>query len=240
MDVAKLIHLLHAQSLHFTRLDCFADRFEGALPRKFVEELHQNEEERRREHAELFDVMREQGYERSSPTKLYQDIRRQSAVNCWHQNEHESAGMWSQYLKSDDGVAVRSTYARLIDSFDQSNDDIICVGLVNYIDFEHGSIENFNNVLLPTLHKRSSFQHERELRAVVVGAYREDDRHILNLYEFPEEGADYSVDLDRLIDGVYVAPGASGWFKSVIESVVKKYGLKVSVRQSSLDAEPLW
>ena len=36
-----------------------------------------------------------------------------TAVNCWHINEHESAAMWDLYLKSNEGIAIQSTYQKL-------------------------------------------------------------------------------------------------------------------------------
>ena len=39
-----------------------------------------------------------------------------NAINCWHMNDHESAAMWKLYLKSNEGIAVQSTYETLRDS----------------------------------------------------------------------------------------------------------------------------
>jgi hypothetical protein len=41
---------------------------------------------------------------------------RYSAINCWHTNEHESAAMWKLCLKSDEEIAVQSTYEKVRDS----------------------------------------------------------------------------------------------------------------------------
>ena len=55
------------------------------------------------------------------------------AVNCWHENEHESAAMWKLYIKSVEGIAIQSTYSKLKKSF--INDEIIFIGKVKYIDY---------------------------------------------------------------------------------------------------------
>ena len=44
------------------------------------------------------------------------------AINCWHMNDFESEAMWKLYLKSNEGIAIQSTYQRLIDSL--SNTDL--------------------------------------------------------------------------------------------------------------------
>jgi hypothetical protein len=242
-DLAKLVFLLHTKSLHFTRLDCFEDRFEGALPKRYVEGLREARDEDRAKHPELWKTLESFGQVTTSATQAYQESRPRTAVNCWHQNEYESAAMWSQYVRSSDGVAIRSTYRRLINAFDAEDDSLlILIGMVQYIDYDNDVIENFNNALLPVLHKRASFRHEHELRAVALGSTRhgEDKGLCLDLREFPKVGIDVAVDLNQLLDAIYVAPGAPGWFRLSVESVVSRYGLAVPVKQSSLDDEPLW
>jgi len=46
-----------------------------------------------------------------------------NAINCWHMNDHESAAMWKLYLKSDEGIAIQSTYRKLKDAI--TDDDEI-------------------------------------------------------------------------------------------------------------------
>ncbi|MFO0901010.1 MAG: hypothetical protein U0836_26575 [Pirellulales bacterium] len=38
-------------------------------------------------------------------------------ITSWHQNAYESAAMWRLYLKSDEGIALKTTIQRLQDSF---------------------------------------------------------------------------------------------------------------------------
>jgi hypothetical protein len=243
MDLAKLVFMLQTKSLHFTRLDCFDDRFEGALPKRYVESVRQARDEHRTKNPELWKTLEEFGQVKASATQEYQESRPRTAVNCWHQNEHESAAMWSQYVKSSDGVAIRSTYKKLINAFDAEDDTVLVfVGMVRYIDYDKDVIDKFNNMLLPITHKRASFSHEQELRAVALGSVRHGDgkRISLDLREFPKSGIDIEVDLHQLLDAIYVAPGAPEWFRSAVESVVERYGCAVAVKQSSLDDEPLW
>lgn len=55
-------------------------------------------------------------------------------VNSWHCQEYESAAMWSLYLKTQEGIAIQSTYKRLVDSLAQYTDFGVKIGMVNYID----------------------------------------------------------------------------------------------------------
>jgi hypothetical protein len=79
------------------------------------------------------------------------------------------------------------------------------------------------------------FEHERELRAVSCDVPSATTGN----YAPPECGEWRSVDLDALIDVVYIAPNAPRWFAELVENVSKKYDLQKPVKHSSLDAEPL-
>jgi hypothetical protein len=74
--------------------------------------------------------------------------------------------MWSQYLRTQEGIAIRSYYKRLGESFARYQDFEIYMGMVKYIDYESDTIP-WGNMLAPTMYKRKSFEHERELRAVI-------------------------------------------------------------------------
>jgi hypothetical protein len=115
-------------------------------------------------------------------------------VSCWHANLVESAAMWAQYatlsvsmlakerhgfgelgfvqqkqafsLPTCLGIAIRTTCERLTSSLLPSPEEPIYVGAVSYVDFDKGVIPE-GSLFYPLLHKRSSFAHEREVRAVI-------------------------------------------------------------------------
>lgn len=87
------------------------------------------------------------------------------AINCWHMNEHESAAMWKLYLKSNEGIAVQSSYNKLRDCI--IDDEQVLVGMVKYLDYEAEHIDP-GNILSAFVYKRKSFEHEREVRALVI------------------------------------------------------------------------
>lgn len=55
------------------------------------------------------------------------------------------------------------------------------------------------------------------------------------LYEF---GTNIPVDLEILIENVYIAPTSPNWFKELIISVLKNYKLNLEVTQSTLCHNP--
>ncbi|MCU0982089.1 MAG: hypothetical protein MUF25_23290 [Pirellulaceae bacterium] len=43
-----------------------------------------------------------------------------------------------------------------------------------------------------------------------------------------------------LIEQVFIAPKTTPWFRELVENVCKLYGYTWTVRQSSLDADPIY
>lgn len=161
-------------------------------------------------------------------------------MNCWHLNEHESTAMWDQYLRSESGIAIQSSYRRLVDSFSRDGGNLhIFIGKVSYIDYENDNI-NSENPLAAATYKRASFSHEAEVRAVAIGRDSSSQGFKWDMREFPEHGIDVQIEVENLISAIYVAPGSPEWFISAVTSVIAKYGLDVPVHPSSLDDKPLW
>ncbi len=166
-------------------------------------------------------------------------------------NEGESAAMWSLYAKTNEAIAVRSTYARLRDCLPSC----AFVGEVRYIDYETEPIP-IDNLFWPYVHKRKSYEHERELRAVIqeypppieydpadVAAARTfvpKDYPSLADQVNTERGRLVQLSIDELVEAVYVAPSAPTWFRDLVAAVTANYGLgDKEVKHSSLDTGPL-
>lgn len=220
MDFAKFISMLENQGLWFSRADKFKDAFEGTWPRQDVQNRA----------ARLDDAENK---------KFSEDMQEQRAyflVNCWHMNEQESDAMWKLCTKSNEAIAIRSTCGRLRSTLPSKID----IDRVNYIDYEKESIED-GNTLFPITFKGKSFIHEQELRA--VWWLTKDSDFVQNcktLPDPPKAGMWQSVNLDELIDAIYVAPTSPEWFKVVVEKVLVKYRLRKEVIPSKLDASPLF
>lgn len=224
MDFTKLISILDSKSLYFTRPDKFQDMFEGSIPKK-------NYEVRKQE----FSASEAIGSSLKTIRKFY-------AVNCWHMNEYESAAMWKLYLKSNEGIAIQSTYSNLKDSF--IDEKKVNIGIVKYIDYET-DVFLTNNDLTRFIHKRKSFQHEQEIRAI-IGNFPESPETEENIptidpsQETMEHGIAVSVNINTLIQKIYIAPEAPDWYLDLIKRVVAKYGYSFDVVQSQLNEKPLF
>jgi len=161
--------------------------------------------------------------------KFMREFRQRLYVNCWHMNEHESLAMWKLYTSMNDSICVQSTYRRLWDCLPTKG---IHVGTVTYIDYDLERFED-GNVFNPIMHKRKSFSHEREVRAVAweapTGPNLEGDTPSCKIIP---------VDIRGLIEGVYVAPDCSPLLVEVVQGLLEAAGLKLDVKQSGVNAPP--
>jgi hypothetical protein len=159
-------------------------------------------------------------------------------------SEFESAAMWKLYVPSGEGVAIQSTFKRLAKSFDLCTRDDVFIGQVKYIDYDTEWFPE-DSIFYPFLHKRKSFEHEHELRAI-ISRYPWK-----NTYEWPPseidlkqeafvDGEYVDVDSDTLVERIFVSPEGQRWFSDLVKSVVNNYNLSKEVVQSSLDSSPVF
>ncbi len=230
MDFTKLVSLIDSSHLFFNRADEFADPFEGSWPKV-------NVEARKIVPDDIPEKAR--GPFKEQMEKLGDFTRslvRYKAINCWHMNEHESAAMWKLYLKSDEGIAVQSTYRRLREAF--VDDEKVYLGVVRYIDYDNEWIDA-GNLFSPFVHKRKSFEHEREVRAL-VSRWPVTESKINFEEETISRGVQIRVDLEQLIERIYVAPSAPDWFSDLVQAVVVRFGFNFEVMHSKLDEQPVY
>lgn len=233
MDFTKLVSLIDSCRLYFTRADKFEDLFEGSWPKINVAARESVPDGIPPEGRENFlKTMRRMG-------EINKHLPRNIAINCWHMNEYESAALWKLYLKSDEGIAIQSTYAKLKRSL--TDDEKIFLGKVKYIDYDTEFIDvgNFLNVLSPFVHKRKSFEHEQEVRAI-VSKWPEGKGGYDFTQETIEHGLKIKVDIKMLIERIYVAPNAPAWFADLVKAVFTRYGYSFGVVHSQLNESPVF
>lgn len=230
MDFAKFVSLLDSAALFFSRADCLSDPWEGATSiANLGARVAQFRDATNAQDAEL--VAQEH-------TTFMRALRLHTFLNCWHLNAVESAAMWQLYAREDAGIAIRSTVKRLASCFGNETDWFeVYIGKVKYIDYGQTSIPE-GNTFFPFLHKRSSFRHEQELRAVIQvvlpgGAPLADA-------EPYADGLLVEAHLPTLIEAIHISPTADRWMSDLVEDVLRKYGLEVPVRRSSLASDPLF
>jgi hypothetical protein len=249
MDFTKYVSMLDSSSLFFARADLLGDSFEGSSPKvnialrpTFYRDTLQ---QMSKANPANQDVSKEfLGFLQFLSTS--NELNRYTVyVNSWHMNEYESAAMWHLYATNRaEAIAVQTTYARSRDCL-PSGIDVglnshgpapIHIGEVQYIDY-HTEWFPEGNLFYPFVHKRKSFEHEREVRAVLNDAFQGK----FYTGNDPKKGYRVEVSIDNLIERVYVAPTAPDWFRDLVEAVTGKYGFSHKpINRSSLSQRPIY
>ena len=235
MDFTKYVSLLSTKALYFTRSDCFEDGFEGAKG------LKRNKERWDDHYLDFFrSAIRNPpaGYERNvSDEEVEKQARefladlergglnskRCTFISCWHESEYESEAMWRLYSSfMPNAVAVRTTYDRMYRAL--GRDPSIHIGRIEYIDFK----SQYAGLNAAFWRKHKSFEHEREVRAILVDSGCSADGKLV------------PCDLSILIESVFVSPKAPAWFSSLVQDVGEKFGISVSVNASEMLEEPFF
>jgi len=230
LDFTKFIDLLNNNSLFFCRSDLFTDQFEGSVPKntavlrdfQFKEIVVNNQKSDSRYTSNYLQVQGKKD-------------RKNIALNCWHMNDYESAAMWNLYLKSDEGIAIQSTYNKLKDCLDES-EITIHLGTVNYIDYNKDTIA-WNNLFIPYIHKRKSFKHEKELRALIWSI---DGVNTKSQVDFSNGGISIPVDVNKLVEKIYVSPDSPLWYTNLVQSLTSRFGFDIEVINSKINDNPIF
>jgi hypothetical protein len=217
MDFTNYIWTLECAALYFSRIDLLGDPFEGtttaasnaAIMKSFA--WPTGSEQRQKNWS-------------AGNAKLRRHARRAIFVNCWHMNDHESEALWRLYAKSDQAITIQSSYSRLVDAFDAS----IIIGAVRCTDHDH-EVFPISDALWPAAHKRLSFEHENEIRAL---KFAMDDGN-----EWLGHGV--CVDLAKLVERVYVSPNCPSWYEKLAERLTQRYGYSFPITRSRLSEEPV-
>lgn len=148
--------------------------------------------------------------------------------------------MWKFYSSTDGGVAIRTTFGRVVDSFADFPGDVYA-GKVRYIDYARDPMLG-HNLFTPVVYKRKSFEYEREVRLAWTSSDGRNgyDGPPLGNAGFNLDGFGLRVNTDILIEQVFVAPKAPPEF---VEQVVEESKLRCGawpVVQSNLYKDPLW
>lgn len=199
LDLAKFTWLLDNRKLYLARLDLLNDPHEGSTPRL----LAQLRDQQLRELTE--------GKVNIDSGQINQRMRKSLYVNCWHLGNSESEAMWRLYCPGDNGVAIQTTYGKLVESID--HDRWLYIGHVTYIDYELGGFP-LNNLFYPVMHKRISFAHEQEVRLVkTLSAHWSSP-------DTSPPGITVEWAPEHSINAIYVNPYAPDYYYEAVRSIV--------------------
>lgn len=223
VDLARFLSILTTRSLYLSRADLLGDRFEGTISEATIQSY--NDPRSPSSLPGFQDTMRQ----------LRCAMRRNVAVSCWHIAEYESSSMWTAYAALGSGIAVRTTYSRLVNSL-ASWPTPTFIGCVNYLDYEK-SVIGSANFLSPFVHKRREYESEQELRVVVsqIPSSTRDGQSVIDYSVSMPVGILAIVDLSVLVESIVLAPNTSDWQAEAIRKVVEALGYSFPISPSALD-----
>ena len=211
LDLSKFLDLLLSQKLFMSRSDKFEDQYEGTFSEPTFEEI------------------KKLSIDNPDFLNHYKIRREKVAISSWHINEYESFAMWQIFTQNSEGLAIQSTIGRLQRSLLPETDFDQYIGEVNYIDYKKELIP-FDDSFFPFLYKRKSFQYEGEVRVITdIGV---SDIKI-------NEGLKISVDINELIEKIYIHPKSENWYKNLVIQLVKQLGFKFTIEKSDLESDIL-
>jgi len=236
LSLAKLLALLRTRSVFLCRADIFDDVFEGSFTQGSL-----------RDHAD------EWGMEYpDNLVTMAQWIPCRSFVSCWHASEVESAALWKIYTGGEGSLAIRSTIGALQEAFPSTLEykgDLLViqdVRRIQYIDYRTAH-PYLNDLAGPLCYKRQAFSFEQEIRVIrqelpTIPHPREgqpNGRAVLMEPPPAVTGREIAVNVERLIEAVYIAPSSPGWLLPTVRETIKAFGFhRMDCLQSSLDELP--
>lgn len=211
LDLSKFLDMLLSKKLFMSRSDKFEDQYEGTFSEPTYEEIKK--------------------IAANNPKFLdyYKSHREKVVISSWHANEYESFAMWQIFTKNNEGLAIQSTIGRLKEALKPEKHFEQYIGEVNYIDYKKEYIP-FDDTFFPFLFKRKSFQYEREIR--IISDVSADNLKV-------NDGLKIDVDIDLLIEKIYIHPKSENWYKNLVIEMVQKLGYNISIEKSDLESDIL-
>lgn len=211
LDLSKFLDMLLSQKLFMSRSDKFEDQYEGTFSEPTFEEIKK--------------------IAANNPKFLdyYKSHREKVVVSSWHANEYESFAMWQIFTKNNEGLAIQSTIGRLKRALAVEKHIEQYIGEVNYIDYKKEYIP-FEDTFFPFLFKRKSFQYEREIRIISDVSHSQISIN---------EGLKIEVNINELIEKIYIHPKSENWYKNLVVQMVKKLGYEIAIEKSDLESDIL-
>lgn len=211
LDLSKFLDLLLSKKLFMSRSDKFEDQYEGTFSEPTFEEIKK--------------------LSKDNPDFLnyYKTHREKVAISSWHINEYESFAMWQIFTQNSEGLAIQSTIGRLQKALLPEDHFQQYIGEVNYIDYKKEYIP-FDDLFFPFLYKRKSFQYEREVRII-----SDVTQNNLKL----NDGLKINVDVNQLIEKIYIHPKSENWYKNLVIQLVAQLGFDIAIEKSDLESDIL-
>ena len=230
LGLDKFLNLLVTEQLYFSNVSKLTDKYEGVIPKKNANLILNELEKQTR-----YFTPEEAQFEQSLVLHQTNSLKDLSLVNCWSIDKYESYALWKIFLGgSREGIAIKTTVSRLekaIKLGKEPEDEDIFMGQINYTDFIKDDPRNRFNVITT---KNKFYEYEKELRLFIFH-YARSEGGIETSYDI-SIGRGYKIDINELIESIYLSPFGSEWFEQSLVSIVNKVNPALSdrIRQSEI------
>lgn len=221
MDFVKFVNLIGSKKLFLCRADLLGDPEEGRMPEAFHKALENpNSVYINPELKDLFDTPEaKKEFIKSSFGAIFDLIKKEMYISCWHMNEHESKAMWDGFVPGGTGIAIQSTVSNVIDAI-SGNKETLYIGKVEYTDNENFGPEG-PSPFIRYVKKGMQYDHEKEVRILCVGMGDEDKYG---------GGIRINVDINKLISEIYLPSNTNEWVFETVKNLLSVYELKKPIK----------
>ena len=207
--MSKFSLLVCRKKLWFSRADLLGDDHEGSYPECMI-----SQRESKWPSQELKARMR-----RGSAKG-----REHTYVSCWTKQDPESFAMWKIYTPNATGIAIQSTIGKLARCFIRRPNDLferfdVKIEPIKYdLDrIRHISKEDDLNRFQ---HKLKAYSYEKEIRALLT---------FIPTVEDPRIGFELEVDLDVLIEKIYLSHRLGDGLEQFVRDIIDEFGILAPV-----------
>ncbi len=214
MGLDKFLDLLANQRIFFTNAKNFTDGYEISLPPNILKRTKNK-----------FVKQGLSGRDLEEELVIFEytnrPMRDLTLVNCWSIDRYESYALWKIYLGgASAGVAIRTTISKLKKSISISKNDFqenIYIGKVQYTNYLPGELPSRFQLVTT---KRQFYEYEKELRLFILN-YPYSEGGTKTPYNM-NIGRYVNVDLNTMVDKIYLSPFAGSWFRDTMEQTINK------------------
>lgn len=214
MSLEKFNRLIEDRSLYFCNAKRLSDQYEVTIPDSTIQVWRKQliNQGYSLEDVEVEISIRLNGWQ-------YGSMKDQTLINCWSVSPHESYALWKIYLgNKPEGVAIRSTVGRLRAAIRSGKDpypETLHMGQVRYRN--HLKSDELSRFSIVTT-KKTFYKFEEELRLFILN-YPLSEGGSVPPYDFAL-GRNVNVDLEQLIQRVYVSPFAANVVRNRVEELL--------------------
>jgi hypothetical protein len=216
MDLPKFLDLLQSKTLFFARVDELrkSDKFECAIMRRPPNQKIDFENQIKPPVIGLGSIYKK-FIEQLEEDKINEKILNNVFINCWHINEKECNAMWKIYSDKM-GLSITTSSDKLDDYLYQKvGEGNFCAMPVFYMGSEEISTKTAKTPFLSWFCKNEEFKYEKEFRCLIRDTCDSKQKSHIKL----------EIDLEQIIDEIYISPYAPNWYESCIKNLCNTYGI---------------